>query len=103
MLGADRDSIRESVMAKKTKKPLPRKRKAVAKPKAKAVKRPKVKRAAAPRKKAVRRKSAGKPESRLEKIENALLVGLAEADDIAMGLGLLAASQPPAKSRKKRR
>ena len=90
-------------MAKKTKKPLPRKRKAVAKPKAKAVKRPKVKRAAAPRKQAVRRKSAGKPESRLEKIENALLVGLAEADDIAMGLGLLAASQPPAKSRKKRR
>ena len=101
MLGADRDSIRESVMAKKTKKPLPRK--AVAKPKAKAVKRPKAKRAAAPRKKAVRRQAARKPESRLEKIENALLVGLAEADDIAMGLGLLAASQPPAKGRKKRR
>ena len=86
-------------MVRKTKKSPPRR----AKPKAKAVKRPRTKRAAAPRKKAVRRKAAGKPESRLEKIENALLVGLAEADDIAMGLGLLAASQPPAKRRKKRR
>ena len=90
-------------MAKKSKKPLPRKPKTKAKPKAKAVKPRRTKRPAAPRKKVARGKPAGKPESRLEKIENALLVGLAEADDIAMGLGLLAASQPPPKDRKKRR
>ena len=86
-------------MAKKTKKPLPRK----AKPKAKAAKRPKAKRAAAPRKKIVRRKKAGKPESTLEKIENALMVRVAEVDDVALSLGLLAAPLAPAKRRKKRR
>ena len=86
-------------MAKKTKKPLPRK----AKPKAKAAKRPKAKRVAAPRKKIVRRKKAGKPESTLEKIENALLVGVAEVDDVALSLGLLAAPLAPKKRRKKRR
>ena len=85
-------------MAKKTKKPLPRK----AKPKAKAAKRPKPKRAAAPRKKAVRRKKARKPESTLEKIENAFLVGVAEADGMALSLGLLGAT-PPKKGRKKSR
>ncbi|HEY0282758.1 MAG TPA: hypothetical protein VGC27_09055 [Rhizomicrobium sp.] len=97
MLGTDRDSIRESVMAKKM--PLP---KAVTrpKPKAKAAKPPK--RAAAPRKKTVRRKKAGKPESTFKKIENAILVGVAEADEVALSLGLLGAT-PPRKSRKKRR
>jgi hypothetical protein len=89
-------------MAKKTKKPLPRR----AKPKAKAVKRPKPKRAVAPRK-MIARKKAGKPESTLEKIENALMVGVADVDDVALSLGLLAAplalSKRRQKSRKKRR
>jgi hypothetical protein len=84
-------------MAKKTKKPP---RKAVAKPKAKTVKRRRTKRAAAPRKKIVRRKKAGKPESTLEKIENALMVGVAEVDDVALSLGLLAAPLAPQKRRK---
>ena len=86
-------------MPKKTKKPPPRR----PKPKAKAVKRPKAKRAAAPRKKIVRRKKAGKPESRLEKIENAIMVGVAEVDDGALSMGLLAAPLAGAESRKKRR
>ncbi|MGC9954628.1 MAG: hypothetical protein ABSD21_10165 [Rhizomicrobium sp.] len=78
-------------MARKTKLP----RKSVAK--RRAVKPPKTKRAAAPRKKIVRRKKAiaKKSESTLKRIENAILVGAAEADDIAISLGLLAASQPP--------
>ena len=79
-------------MARKTKKSPPRK----AKRKAKAAK--PIKRAM--RKKAVRRKKAKKPESSLEKFENALLVGAAEIDDIALGMGLLAASRLP--RRKKR-
>ena len=87
-------------MAKKTKKPLPRKAVAKPKPKAKAAKRSKAKRAAAPRKKG--RKKARKPESTLEKIENAFLVGVAEADEVALSLGLLGAT-PPKKGRKKRR
>jgi hypothetical protein len=82
-------------MPKKTKTPQPRK----AKPKAKAVKPPR--RAAAPRKKIVRRKKARKPVSTLRRIENALLVGVAEADEVALSLGLLGATQPPRKSRKK--
>ena len=86
-------------MAKKTKKSLPRK----AKPKAKAVKSRRTKRAVAPRKKIVRRKKAGKPESTLKKIENALMVGVAEVDDVALSLGLLAAPLAPPKGRKKRR
>jgi hypothetical protein len=85
-------------MAKKTKKPPPR----GAKPKAKAVKPRRTKRAAAPRKRIVRRKKAGKPESTLKKIENAILVGVAEADDVALSLGLLGAT-PPRNGRKKRR
>jgi hypothetical protein len=85
-------------MAKKTKKSPPRK----AKPKAKAVKRPKPKRVAAPRKKAVRRKKVRKPETALEKIENAFLVGVAGADGVALSLGLLGAA-PPNKDRKKSR
>ena len=84
-------------MAKKMKKPPPRR----AKPKAKAVKPPKAKRAT-PRKKIVHRKKAAKPESALEKIENAFLVGVAEADGVALSLGLLGAT-PPKKSRKKSR
>ena len=90
-------------MAKKAKKPAPRKTRR--KPKAKAVKRPKAKRAAAPRKKIVRRKKAvaRKPESTLEKIENAIMVGAAEADDIAISMGLLAESRPPPQRRKKSR
>ena len=86
-------------MAKKSTNPPPRK----AKPKAKAVKRHKPKRAVAPRKKTVRRNKAGKPVSQLRRIENALLVGVAEADEVALSLGLLGASQPPRKSCKKRR
>lgn len=86
-------------MAKKTKKPLPR----GAKPKAKAVKPRRTKRAAAPQKKIVRRKKARKPESTLEKIENAIMVGVAEVDDVALSLGLLAAPLAPSKSRKKSR
>ena len=85
-------------MAKKTKKSPSRR----TKPKAKAVKPPKATRAA-PRKKIVRRKKAGKPESTLEKIENALLVGVAKADDVALSLGLLTASQASPKGRKKHR
>lgn len=80
-------------MARKMKKAP--ERKAAAKKKARTVKR--TKRAPA-RKKIVRRK---KPESKLEKFENALMVGLAEADDIAMEMGLLTASVP--KKRKTRR
>ncbi len=60
-------------------------------------------RKAAPRKKAVRRRKAKKPESTIEKIENAILAGVAEADEIALDMGLLAASPPPPKRRKKRR
>jgi hypothetical protein len=86
------DSIQVKVMARKTKKAPPRK----AKRKAKAAK--PVKRAT--RKKVARRKTAKKPESSLEKFGNALLVGAAEMDDIALGLGLLAASRLP--RRKKR-
>jgi hypothetical protein len=86
-------------MAKKSRKSLPRK----AKPKAKAAKPPKTKRAAAPRKKIVRRKKAGKPESTLEKIENAIMVGVAEVDDVALSLGLLAAPLAPKKRGKKSR
>ena len=81
-------------MPKKTKKPLPRKAKRKAKA-AKPVKR-------APRKKAVRRKKVRKPESALEKIETAFLVGVAEADEVALSLGLLGAT-PPKKGRKKSR
>jgi hypothetical protein len=81
-------------MPKKTKKPQPRR----AKPKANAGKPPK---RAAPRKKIVRREKAGKPVSTLRRIENALLVGVAEADEVALSLGLLGATQPPRKSRKK--
>ena len=80
-------------MARKTKKAPPRK---TAKRKAKAAK--PVKRAT--RKKAVRRKKAKKPESNLEKFENALLVGAAEMDDLALAMGLMAASRLP--RRKKR-
>jgi hypothetical protein len=79
-------------MSKKAKRPTPRKapvKRKAAKP--------------APRKKAARRKKAKKPESRLEKIENAILVGAAQADDVAISLGLIAASQPPPKSGKKGR
>jgi len=76
------DSIQVKVMARKTKKAPPRK--APAKP---------VKRA--PRKKVVRRKKAKKPESNLEKFENALVVGAAEMDDLALAMGLLAASRLP--------
>ena len=84
-------------MARKTKKAPPRK---TAKRKAKAA--TPVKRA--PRKKAVRRKKAKKPESNLEKFENALLVGAAELDDLALGMGLMAASrQPRRKKRAKKR
>lgn len=74
-------------MAKKSKKAPPRK-----------AKRKTVKRS--PRKTAVRRKKAKKPESSLEKFENALLVGAAELDDLALGMGLMAASRLP--RRKKR-
>ena len=99
MLCFDSESIEEGDMAKKSRKPLPRK------PKAKAAKPLKAKRAAAPRKKAVSRKkaTAGKPVSTLRRIENALLVGVAEADEVALSLGLLGATQPPRKSRKKGR
>jgi hypothetical protein len=83
-------------MARKTKKPPPRR----VKPKAKVVK--PAKRAAAPRKK-IARKKARKPESTLEKIENAFLVGVAEVDDVALSLGLLAAPLAPQKRRKKSR
>lgn len=88
-------------MAKKTKKP-PRRAAAKRKPKAKAVKPTRTKRPVS-RKKIVRRKKAKKPESTFEKFENALMVGAAEIDDIALGMGLLAASRPPPKSRKKSR
>ena len=73
-------------MPRKMKKAPPRK--APTKRKAKAAK-------PAPRKKVARRKKAKKAESRLERIENAILVGAAEADDVAISMGLLAASQPP--------
>ena len=90
-------------MAKKSKKSPSRR--ASVKRKPKAVKRTKTKRApakraVAARKKPVRRKKAPKPESTLERIENAFLVGAAQADDIAMSLGLIAGSSPPRKSRK---
>lgn len=75
------DSAQRTEMARKTKKAPPRK---AAKP---------IKRAL--RKKSVRRKKAKKPESNLEKFENALLVGAAELDDLALGMGLLAASKLP--------
>jgi len=85
-------------MARKTKKAPPRKAKREA---AKPVKR-------VTRKKAVRRKKTKKPETRLEKFENALLVGAAEMDDLALAMGLLAASRLPrgkktAKKRRKKR
>ncbi len=56
-------------------------------------------------KKLIRRKkpAAKRRETTLEKIENAILVGAAEMDDVAIGLGLLAASAPPPKPRKKSR
>lgn len=83
-------------MAKKSKKPLPRKSKA------KAAKPSKAKRAT-PRKKAVRRKKVRKPESTFEKIENAFLVGVAEADEVALSLGLLGATPPPKRGKKRRK
>ena len=92
-------------MAKKSKKSPPRKAAAKRKPKAKAVKPAKTKRAkraAASRKRVVRRKTAPKPESTLERIENAIGVGAAEFDDVALSLGLLAAPLAPRKGRKKK-
>ena len=82
-------------MARKTKKAPPRKtaKRKAAKP---------VKRVV--RKKAVHRKKAKKPESSLEKFENALMVGAAELDDLALGMGLMAASRlPRSKKRAKKR
>ena len=92
------DSAQRTEMARKTKKAPPRKAKREA---AKPVKR-------VTRKKAVRRKKTKKPETRLEKFENALLVGAAEMDDLALAMGLLAASRLPrgkktAKKRRKKR
>ena len=92
-------------MAKKSKKSPPRRAAVKRKSKAKSAKRTKTKRApakraAAPRKKIVRRKKVRKPESRLEKIENAIEVGVAKFDDLAMSLGLIAGSSPLRKSRK---
>ena len=86
-------------MAKKSKKSPPRKRPVKRKTKAKAVKRAK---AVPARKKTVRRK-AKKPESTLEKIENAFEVGVAEFDDVAASLGLIASSSPPRRKKKSRR
>ena len=100
------DSAQRTDMARKTKKAPSRKtaKRKAAKRKTKVAK--PVKRA--PRKKAVRRKKVKKPETRLEKFENALLVGAAEMDDLALAMGLLAASRLPrrkksAKKRLKRR
>ena len=87
-------------MAKKSKKSPPRKAPVKRKTKAKAVK--PAKRAAPARKKTVRRK-AKKPESTLEKIENAFEVGVAEFDDVAASLGLIASSSPPRRKKKSRR
>lgn len=78
-------------MARKTKKA-----RKTAKRKTKAAK--PIKRAI--RKKVAPRKKAKKPESNLEKFENALLVGAAEMDDLALAMGLMAASRLP--RRKKR-
>ena len=89
-------------MAKKAKKAPPRKAVVKRKSKAKTVKPSRAKRAA-PRKKVVKRKPARKRETTLEKIENAILVGAAELDDVAVGLGLLAASPPVSKKRRKGR
>lgn len=89
-------------MAKKSKKAPPRKAVVKRKSTAKTVKPSRAKRAA-PRTKAIKRKPAKKRETTLEKIENAILVGAAELDDVAVGLGLLAASPPLPKARKKKR
>ena len=93
------DSIQGLDMAKKSKKSPPRKRPVKRKTKAKAVKRAK---AVPARKKTVRRK-AKKPESTLEKIENAFEAGVAEFDDVAASLGLIASSSPPRRKKKSRR
>ncbi|MDE2112278.1 MAG: hypothetical protein KGJ79_14130 [Alphaproteobacteria bacterium] len=86
-------------MAKKAKKSMPRSGAAKRKSKAKVAKPPRAKRPV-PRKKTVKRQA--KHETTLEKIENAILVGAAELDNMAVGLGLLAASPPPKKRNKKR-
>ena len=97
------DSIQGLNMAKKSKKSPPRKAPVKRKPKAKAVKPPKAKRAAAPARKKTVRKKARKPESAFERIENAIMVGAAQADDIAASLGLLASSSPPRRKKKSRK
>jgi hypothetical protein len=88
-------------MAKKSKKAPPRKAVVKRKSKAKTVKPSRGKSAA--RKKIVKRRPAKKRETTIEKIENAILVGAAEIDNVAVGLGLLAASPPPPKTRQKKR
>ena len=93
------DSIQGLDMAKKLKKSPPRKAPVKRKTKAKAVKRAK---AVPARKKTVRRK-AKKPESTLEKIENAFEAGVAEFDDVAASLGLIASSSPPRRKKKSRK
>ncbi len=73
-------------------------RAAAAKRKTKSVK-------ATPPKKPVRRKKAArKAESTLEKIENAMMAGVAEFDELALDMGLLGAAGPaPKKKRNKTR
>jgi hypothetical protein len=85
-------------MARKANK-APVRRKAVAK----AVKRKAAKAKAAKRAPA-RKKAARKAESTLEKIENAMMAGVAEFDELALDMGLLGAAGPaPKKKRKKTR
>ena len=93
------DSIQGLDMAKKSKKSPPRKAPVKRKTKAKAVK--PAKRAAVPRKKTVRTKTK-KSESTLEKIENAFEAGVAEFDDVAASLGLIASSSPPRRKKSRR-
>jgi hypothetical protein len=57
---------------------------------------------AAPKRKAVRKKKAAKRPGAIQRIENALLAGAAEIDELAADLGFLGAV-PPAKKRKPRR
>jgi hypothetical protein len=56
---------------------------------------------AAPKRKAVKRKAAKRPGA-IRRIENAILSGAAEIDELAADLGFLGAV-PPAKKRKPRR
>ncbi len=55
------------------------------------------------KKKAARKSVAKKRVSPIKALENAIEVGIADLDDVAVSLGLLGAVEPPARKRTKKR